>query len=143
MPRGLRIGLTLASLGLLGAMLSPAAAAPKAAAPPPPPKVRKFPRSTAKRPPARIIRLEPNQKRVTSDQLKKSPTVDAANHRGRLTETRPPTSINARLPGTVAVRRGVAPKPPKTTPLPPNTKAPVKPKPAAKPTAVKPTPKAR
>ena len=128
-----RIRLTLAGLGLLAA-LSPATALakPRAArptAPPAPPNVRKFPRSTAKPPVARIIRLEPGQKRITADQLRAAPTVDAANRRGRLTESRPPTSINAKLPGTAAVRRGVAPKPPKTTPLPSRPTVPAKPKP--------------
>lgn len=133
MARGSRIRSTLAGLGLLGAALSPATAAPKPSAPPPPPNVRKFPRSTSKAPVARIIRLEPGQKRITAEQLRKAPTVDAANRRGRLTDSRPPTLINAHLPGNVAVRRGVAPKPPKTTPLPSTAKPPVKPRPAKAP----------
>ncbi|MGV3723081.1 MAG: hypothetical protein ACO1SX_19450, partial [Actinomycetota bacterium] len=82
-----RIRLTLASLCLLAA-LSPAAlakprAAAKPSAPPAPPKVRKFPRSTTRPPTARIIRLEPNQKRITAKQLQAAPTVDAATRRGR------------------------------------------------------------
>jgi len=128
MLRSSRVLSAFAVLGLLATTLSPALAVPKSSAPPAPPKVRKFPKRTTKPPVARIIRLEPGQKRITPEQLRKAPTVDVANRRGKASEAHRPAPSTPAIPGTPAILRGISAKTPSAKLAPPAAKPPVKPK---------------
>lgn len=95
----------------------PAAWAQKAP-PAPPTKVVKFPKQTSRPPVPKIIRLAPGQKVITAEQMRKAPTVYAANRRGAYRVSKPlsrPAPLQ--VPGAPRILTNI-PIPESTSPAP-------------------------
>jgi hypothetical protein len=98
---------------LAGLCFTGLTAAHSQSAPPAPPKgIRTFPRSTARRPTPRVIRLAPGQTRVTAAQLKSAPTVDQANRRGQGKKEKPLLPPQLSIPGAPRIIRDTGMTPP-------------------------------